>query len=171
MDDKFLKVQEWIKRIPVTDNPFDKHNMLDEEINWDVWINEGKKIRKIEEILLEMLNDDKFRSDKILILVAIGLIGSRKSYSDLIHFAKDENVLVRIEAITAIGNLKLQEAVEFLCELSNDKDQNVRANVFVALGKLKGEKAFQCLRNGLNDSVQFVRNAAKTAIESYRKNN
>ena len=161
------KVEQWLRSAPATDNPHSMFENKNRATSWEEWIKQGKKIPHVEEILLILLKDKENNGNKAFILTAIGLVGSGQSFSDLLHFAKNSNTVIRMEAIAAMGNLKLRQAVSFLCESEKDPDRNVRANVYTALGKLYGTKAFQCLQHGLNDEDEFVRLAAQRAIEAF----
>lgn len=169
MKKDYLKIKQWLDAVPATDNPFlagHKNNTT----SWNTWIKQGKSIPEIEEVLLEMLKSNQDEIDKGQLLMSIGYVGSERSYFYLIDSAKDDNPLIRMEAIGAIGNLKLQKAVPFLCQAVGDLDQNVRANAYTALGKLKGTKALECIQKGLNDHIEFVKTAAKKAIDSFGNN-
>lgn len=163
MSKNSIQVRGWLQTVPASDSPFLSDSTFKRYDSWEKWTEAGREITEIEPILLTLL--DEKNNDKVTILIAIGMFGTNKSYDKLLKFSKDENPVLRTEAIVAIGVLQLMDAVPFLCTMRNDKDENVRANVYVALSKFDSPEAYTCLQYGLKDESEFVRKVTQNALD------
>lgn len=169
MENKYKRVEEWLRSLPATDNSFSDKNYISNASTWSAWEIEGKKIKSIENLLLQMLDNEDYDEYTQSIITALGYVGSENSYQALVLFARNNNPQIRMEAIGAIGNLKLNTAFSFLCRSIEDEDINVRANAYVAISKMHNQDAMLYLKKGLNDADGFVRLVVEKSIENLDK--
>ena len=67
--------------------------------------------------------------------------GDKRAVEPLIQALKDEEYIVRANAISALGESGDARAIEPLTQLLNDKDEHVRKKVKQALEKIKAKKS------------------------------
>ena len=99
------------------------------------------------------------------VIESIGLYGEEKDYDLLVNYLKDENSLVRAEAVLGLGRIECHRATKDLLDILKDTDEKVRSNACWALGKLSDEKVVEPLCRMLQDKNPSVRKSVKVSLE------
>ena len=119
----------------------------------------------LEEILSSVDPQARIRGVRVL-----GTVGDAAAINRLVHFLKDQNDAVRLEAATFIEALSQEKLpadvqpviVEQMALLYNDPIERVRQLTLLVLGRLGGHETHNTLVKGLNDPSPQVR---ATAVE------
>lgn len=164
------EVLHWLQEIDFRD-PDHVHGVdaLSSQPSYEEWLNKGRRIPHVGVILTKLLaaKDAASKVNRSQVAYAIGWVGDVQSVPALIDAVREKDVLLRIESAAALGRLKDTAAIDALCTvLAADPASNVRANAAVALGSFSGEKVRTSLELALRDESQFVREMAKTSIDS-----
>ncbi len=105
---------------------------------------------------------------------ALGKIEDPRGVEPLIQALKDEDTIVRKNAITYLGEMGVLRTVEPLIQALKDVDGDIRASAANALGQIGDERAIKPLIQVMrNDKSEFVRKDASlalTMIEKKKKN-
>lgn len=106
--------------------------------------------------------DDGYRE---MAAIALNLIGDVRATEALLKTLKDDNKLVRIQAVYALGNLKDLHSVTQIVELlDNDQWSQMKSACCSALGNIGDSFAVESLLTALNNSSENVRYSAANAL-------
>lgn len=114
-------------------------------------------------IISAMIEDGRLTGDE-------DLIGEEPAVDFLLECLKDENYVVRREAIVSLGRLKDKRAVVPLIEALGDKNCDLRRHAASTLGDMGDSRAVERLNELLATEKweRLVRKEAKTALEKLR---
>jgi hypothetical protein len=137
---------------------------------WSSWLEAGKRMECVEEVLRRLLRKQDSRVQLTLVTYALGQVGTCESTPELVCAMFSEDFRVRMLAAASLGRVGDSRAIEPLSYIvTHDEDMNVRANACLSLGNLGNASAKVALTRALNDQYEFVVECAKKALTLLEK--
>jgi len=161
------RVEAWLMRKPDLGVYI---GQLDCFLERDAWVEEGKKIPRLEECLVQMVEGESYASNRAALVAALGDVGTRLSTPTLTRALsnKSEESIVRMHAASSLGCVGDPGALDVLIQGLEDPDPDVRSVVCVWLGQYSDPRARAALRTALGDRDITVRKSAAGAISASR---
>lgn len=115
-----------------------------------------------------LFNDESPLVRRSALLSIKKLVGGNKAALSLKEALKDEDSIVRGEAVHALGEIGFVLETSLLIKLANDADPSVRGNAVFSLGKIEDKTVIPVLINALSDSHPVVCEKAAFALGEIR---
>jgi hypothetical protein len=131
------QVIQWLLKCPPVDNPARWPSEAFTYSSHEEWAAAGRKIERIDEILIRFYKNNTTGRPMWMILLALDLVAPDNSGPILIQALKDgsQPITARVTAANLLGKARNHAAVEPLCNIVRFTDnQHLKYNAISALG-------------------------------------
>jgi HEAT repeat protein len=164
-DQNKADVRAWLRKAPF-DDPAAQAAQPD--FSYEAWIEEGKKLPRVVDALMELLEDELSEPSGAgeRLAYALGWMGDRRAVAILTASIESQDPNLRVEAVAALGRLGDESVFDKLRQLLEDEseDPNVRANAAIAIGRLGAPESQEALKRAARSSNPFIAASAEEGL-------
>jgi hypothetical protein len=162
-DPQELAAIAWAKKNGLRIDEWQAGELPDEHFDERAWIEEGRAIQDVERLLRRLLEKRDQRIDPILLVGAMGYVGTEESVPLLIEQLNDKWDVMRAEATWALGRIGGTEAIRALAGqlkyATTSTERRCAARAFVELGLPVGIEVMEGALAEIEEEQVFLEQA------------
>ena len=162
-DPRERDVIAWAEKNGMAIDDWQAGELPDESFDYEEWIEEGRAIPDVEPVLQKLLREGDERIEPILLVGALGVVGTTDSVPLLIEQLKDDWQVMRAEAIWSLGHIGGPEAIRTLavqlCYGATFAERSHAARAFVNIGDPIGIEALEDAIEERREEQAFIEQA------------